>query len=143
MILASGGPASDGHTETILPWVSKVRLPQSRTGLASEVAESERPRGPRYRYESVIQVSSWMLLKGFFARNGFCGATERFLIAWALAALPWKAGSEGAGPLEAMGAARAGVAPSANQAVVMQTSRLAISGSNTRSPAKARRAPRL
>ena len=79
-----------------------------------------------------------MLLKGFFAMNGFCGATERFLIGWALAALPWKAGSEGAGPLDAMGAARAGVAPSASQAVVMHRIRLAMLGSNTRSRAKAR-----
>src|SRR6476659_5245950 len=56
-----------------------------------------------------------MLLFGFAAMNGFCGAIVGFT-GCAVAAAPWKAGSEGGSPVGRIGAAAAGAAPASSAA---------------------------
>ena len=51
-----------------------------------------------------------MLLFGLSAMNGFCGGLVTWRVWWAVAELPWNAGSEGGGPTDGIGAAEAVVA---------------------------------
>jgi len=52
--------------------------PHSAAGIAPLEAWRLRPSGPPRWYASVIHVSLWMLLRGFRAMNGFCGARVCF-----------------------------------------------------------------
>src|SRR4051812_19766988 len=95
MTRACGAARSEGHTLTMYPWVWNVSEPHSAGGIAFDVAAGERPIGPAHAYASVIHVSLWMLLRGFRAMNGFCGARVAF--SWCgRAGAPWYLGNSGA-----------------------------------------------
>ena len=83
-----GGATSDGQTLTDTRASGTSATRTAPGDMAFENATGERPSGPAQRYASVIQVSLWMLLRGFGAMNGLRGAFV--WLSWsAVAGAPW------------------------------------------------------
>jgi hypothetical protein len=104
-----------------------VSDPQSAGRIDSDNASGERPTGPGSLYASVIQVSLWMLLRGFGAMPGLRGARV-YVTGSGVAVAPWNAGNVGRSGSAIGSAEAAGARAGTNAIATAHIRRMGIAG---------------